>query len=335
MNFEDRLRAQLRAADASLPPGRLSYEATLGKVRRDRRIHSLVAVGAVAVIVAVASVSAGVIPWGARSVRDPVGGPPPSTTQCPTPTPSSAGSTDSSPSDPPVPSPTQATPQMMTEEEIRAERRDPLNRADAVVTDWLAHVESGEARPAWDLLSPSSQDVIGGFEEFKSAMETLQGRYGPWAEPPNYVHDREVVASSGEGQLVVVTLAGGTGGPAGATSEQALAVPVFVPEEGPPLVHAFSELEVDIELREEDEAGSCEPTFSVLIRGPRPSIASFFLLVGGSEIGQVTDFDEVDAATYRVEFTPPARLEPGLTAVTVVVEGEGGVAASAMTFRVP
>lgn len=103
--------------------------------------------------------------------------------------------------------------------------RKPASGQQAVAV-FTAAVDRGDAAAAWRLLSPRSQAYWGTEARFAASFDKLtQGGYGGWSADRGRTARSVVINSSGEGEVLVVTLRGTTSRQ-GQTVPRAQAFPV-------------------------------------------------------------------------------------------------------------
>jgi hypothetical protein len=189
MTFEQQLRDDLRRAGAAAPVQDISWDETLGRARRIRRIY-VAMVGAAAAVLLGAAVAAG------SSFLDSPQGLPPA-----------------------HPSPTPAPP---PEEGVSLDQVEPSVKA------WTHAIDDGRARAAWNLMTDRAQAEVGSFARFEEMVSNeLAEGLGAFARAEGVRYETSVVASSGEGAAGVVTIAGVVH-QEGATRPNAVAVPFRV-----------------------------------------------------------------------------------------------------------
>ena len=88
--------------------------------------------------------------------------------------------------------------------------KQPASGQQAVAA-FTAAVDRGDAAAAWRLLAPRSQAYWGTQARFAATMDKLaQGGYGGWTGDRSRTARTAVITSSGEGEILVVTLRGTT-----------------------------------------------------------------------------------------------------------------------------
>lgn len=171
MTFEERLSAEMKAADTSLPGAALTWSSTIARARRRRASFVLALAGASASAAALL-IAAGV----ALSTDDGPG-----------PRPAGPGPTAS-------PSPTVDGPGYN------------LAAVEPAVLEWLDAIAAHDYRAAWEMLGPASRSKMGSFQAFESvASSDYRGIWGRWAGGAVDLYQTPA-GSSDEGALVVVTM---------------------------------------------------------------------------------------------------------------------------------
>jgi hypothetical protein len=158
MNIESRLRERFEAAGEQIPGGRLSFQDTLARARRDRRRYRF----AVAIAGAAAAVGVAV---GIAALTGPERPGPVSPVNEPTPSPD--------------PTPTRPIEELYDDglpEDFRAE---PVLR---VIDDFLAAAEESDAEALWSLMSDEARARFDDFDAFAEFAVQVNGEtMGAWA----------------------------------------------------------------------------------------------------------------------------------------------------------
>jgi hypothetical protein len=188
MSFEQQLRDDLQRAGAAAPVQDISWDETLGRARRIRRIY-VSALGAAAAVLLAAAVAAG------SSLLDSPQGLPPANPS-PSPAPSEGGVS--------------------------------LAQVEPTVKAWTHAIDDGRAQAAWNLMTDRAQAEVGSFARFEEMVSNeLAEGLGAFARAEGVRYATSVVASSGDGAAGVVTIAGVVD-QEGATRPNAIAVPFRV-----------------------------------------------------------------------------------------------------------
>jgi hypothetical protein len=158
MNIESRLRERFEAAGEQIPGGRLSFQDTLARARRDRRRYRFaVAVAGAAVAVGVAVGIAALAGPERPAPRPPVNEPTPS----------------------PDPTPTRPIEELYDDglpEDFRAE---PVLR---VIDDFLAAAEASDSEALWSSMSDEARARFDDFDAFAEFAVQVNGEtMGAWA----------------------------------------------------------------------------------------------------------------------------------------------------------
>jgi hypothetical protein len=173
VTFEERLSAEMKAADASFPGAPLTWSSTIARGHRRRASFVLALAGASASAAALL-IAAGV----ALSTDDGAG-----------PRPARPGPTTS-----PAPSPTVDGPGYN------------LAAVEPAVLEWLDAIAAHDYRSAWQMLGPATRSKMGSFQAFESvASSDYRGIWGRWAGAAADLYQTPA-GSSDEGSLVVVTM---------------------------------------------------------------------------------------------------------------------------------
>lgn len=171
MSFEQQLRDDLRRAGDSVPIEPVSWDQTLGRARRTRRLYVALA-GAAAAVMLAAAVAAGSSLLDRGQALRPVG---------------------------PSPSPSPAPP---PEREVTSGEVEPTVRA------WIRAISDGDARKAWSLLTDRARAGIGGYPRFAEMVSNeLADGLGAFARAQQARYATSLVASPA-GVSGVVTVVG-------------------------------------------------------------------------------------------------------------------------------
>jgi hypothetical protein len=186
MSFEQQLRDDLKRAGAAAPIVPVSWDETLTRARRVRRLHrSLIGVAAAAVVAA--ALVGGSLVWEGERTLSPA-----------------------------RPTPRPSTP---PEEGVSLAEVEPTTK------EWIEAIGRGDARTAWRLLSPGARANIGAYPRFAEMVSNeLAEGVGAFARASQTSYATSVVVSSGEGAAGVVTVAG-TVTQEGARRENWVAIP--------------------------------------------------------------------------------------------------------------
>ncbi len=211
------------------------------------------------------------------------------------------------------------------------------------VLAWVAAVGSRDTDTAWDALGPASKAHFGSEGAFESASTDLVEGYGAWA----VVSPEDVLVmqlpSSGDGELVVVTLVG-TLLQEGATQRRAAAFPVRMVD-GAPLVEPFAFAgELEIVVPEPPGADGDVPRVyagdDLVVVVPRGVAAPTIRLDDGDPLvcgeaagTELTELD--DAPGQRCSYRPRGGIRAGTRVLTVafVAPDGSGVAAESVLFE--
>ncbi len=361
MNFEEGLRASLKRAGAANPVSSVSFEETLGRARRERRIYMATVAGATAALIAggvvgaraltsapepepklppVASLTQESSPRVTKSAtpsEESVGelmpAPSESPTASPSPTPSVIRPT-ASPSPGPSPTVTEAPG-----EEAPPEEGQSLASTIPTVKTWIDAIAQGDARGAWALMSAGAKDRIGSFEEFEARLPELQEGLGAWAESPDVRYYLSVVVSSDREAVAVVTLAGEVM-QEGTITTRAQAVPVLVTNNVAYVDQSF-EGAYFITPKTPSEnsaegANSVGPgdTFAAYV-SPSTGVRQVYFAVDGDEVNLMAKTDVIDKQKlFAFVEHSDWPLKPGMHVLTIAAEtGTGQITAKSLIFE--
>ena len=309
MSFEQQLRDDLQRAGAAAPVEDISWNQTLGRARRIRRVYVSLA-GAAAAIVLAAAVSAG------SSLLDSPQGLPP------------AG-----------PSPSPAPP---------PEEGVSLAAVEPTVKDWIQAIDEGRARDAWDLMTDQARSEVGAFARFQEMVSNeLAEGLAAFARAQQVTYATSVVASSGEGAAGVVTIAGVVD-QEGAVRPNAVAVPfrVLAFEDDRVLIDQGFDGRwgVDpVSPGHDGEGGNAFPRRGRLEADIRPAsgrvgvLPSVTFHVDGDALTLPADVERTRDGSFEHVLASaelPGSLEPGPHLLTIVAVDEGGrIYAHALHFE--
>jgi hypothetical protein len=189
MNIESRLRERFEAAGEQMPGGRLSFQDTLARARRDRRRYRFAV--AIAGAAAAVGVAVGIAALTGPERQSPI---PPVVPPVESPTPSP----DRTPSRPIEELYDDGLP-----EDFRAE---PVLR---VIDDFLAAAEASDAEALWSLMSDEARARFDDFDAFAEFAVQINGEtMGAWAR----VTDPEIafygIELPGEETGIITTMFG-------------------------------------------------------------------------------------------------------------------------------
>lgn len=189
MSIEQRLRDDLKRAGAAAPVEEISWDETLARARRVRRVYLSVA-GAAATLVLAAAITTG------------------------------AALVDRNQSLPPAtPNPSPAPP---------PEGGVSLAHVEPTVRAWVHAIDDGRAGAAWDLMTDRARAEVGSFARFEEMVSNdLAEGLGAFARAEGARYATSGGASSGEGAAGVVTIFGRVE-QEGATRANAVAIPFRV-----------------------------------------------------------------------------------------------------------
>ena len=176
MSFEDRLRHQFDSAQRQMPASSVDWATTIARGKKERMYRTALAAAAVVLFVGAGALSAG----GLLESDTP-----------PLPAPGGTAEQDPSPQETPTGPATEAT--------LAGER----------VLEWIRALAEDDAAAAWDMMSAPAKDYFGTLESFQTDfMSDYVEGWASWhtADAPQV--DTQVLVSSGDGALVVVTVYG-------------------------------------------------------------------------------------------------------------------------------
>ena len=208
--------------------------------------------------------------------------------------------------------------------------RKPASGQQAVAA-FTAAVDRGDAAAAWRLLSPRSQAFWRTQARFTASFPKLaEGGYGGWTGDRGRTARSVVVNSSGDGEVLVVTLRG-------TTSRQGKPVP---------RAHAFPVRHVkgtfQLELW---DLGGGDTVPEVTAPGPVSEATvrtsdrtpTFHATARGNQLAWALDDRDATFTSVRsgmARYQPAQALSPGIHVLTVASEGPGWLTASAVIVEV-
>lgn len=213
MNLEKRLRDRFSMASEALPGRPLDWTETYDRARRGRSIY----VAAVAFATALLLIAGGFATLTVLTApeRDPAPLPP-AQTEPARPTPS--------------PSPTEES------QEMEASHDEPYRAVDG----FIQAAAEADAETMWSLMTEPSRAVYDHeFERFREALSPIEEGWGSWAAAKDVTRHWQVVVSSGDGAMGVVTLMGSRAPEGHEEPYSAAAIPVRVAGDGEARVELF------------------------------------------------------------------------------------------------
>ncbi|MQA99891.1 MAG: hypothetical protein GEU78_06305 [Actinobacteria bacterium] len=214
MNLEDTLRDRFAQASEGLSGRPLDWAETHARARRGRTVYlAAVAFGTMVVL------AAGGFAWSMLEGRDGGGLPiPPASTESPSPTPSP------SPSD-----------------ELTGEQEVSYEAPYRAVENFIQAAAEGEPEAMWGEMTDFSKAAYDhDFQRFReSALSEIQEGWGSWASADDLGRHWQVIASSGDGVMGVVTLMGSRAPEGNEEPYASAAIPVRVDREGNAKVELF------------------------------------------------------------------------------------------------
>jgi len=324
MNFEDTLRDRLSQASEALPDHPLDWGEVHARARRGRTIY----LAAVAFGTAVILVAGGFGAWVALQGRDggtvPV---PPASTGSPSPEPSG------SPSDEPAP-----------EEPVSFE--EPFRSVET----FIQAAAEGDPETMWQEMTDFSKAVYeDDFQRFReSALSEIAEGWGSWAAAENVTRHWQVIASSGDGTMGVVTLMGSRAPEGNEEPYAAAAVPVRVDSEGEAKVEPFVtegviEFVVPRDLTIEqppalDTLTTDQPSFNVVVPGASIEVDMVAAPVPDEPAVSMSGEANIEDAAddlVRAVWSPEGRLFSGEWFLTVVaIYEDGSMQAGSLRFAI-
>ncbi len=218
-----------------------------------------------------------------------------------------------------------ATPRPASTPKAKA-AKEPASGQQAVAA-FTAAIDRGDAAAAWRLLAPRSQAYWGTQARFAATMDKLaQGGYGGWTGDRSRTARTAVISSSGEGEILIVTLSG-------TTSRQGQMVP---------RAHAFPVRHLKGSFRLELwDLGGGDTVPQLTAPGPvleatvrtTDRTPAFQATAHGDELAWA--LDDRDARFTRVNggvarYQTEQALSPGTHVLTVASVGPGWLTASAV-----
>lgn len=315
MSAENDLRRLLRAAGAAVPGAPLEWNATIVRARRARRFRMIVAGAAAAALGAGAVV-------GAVALRDNASpgpippAPPGPTTPTPTPTPRPSPSDAPSPSD-----------------------GEGVSWADALPSAerFVAAASRGDAAAMWkDLSRPAKAAFDDDFDSFSKFVDDgVAEGLGSWHTADDRGMHFEVLASSGDGALGVVTVFGHRV-PEGTDEPFAIfSLPIRIDSGdnarielwAAPLGDARFVVPEDLTPGAVAPVGSQRPTFEALVAGPAPDVYMIVAPVPDEPVAREVGLAETAPAAggrTRATWRPEGKLFAAEWFVTVAVVDDAG-----------
>lgn len=213
----------------------------------------------------------------------------------------------------------------------------PDSTAGDAVRAWIDALGKGDMATAWGSLAPGSRAAFGSQSAFAAEGSALAEGYGAWAGGTPDEVIVTPVASSGDGELVIVTLVG-TVDQEGTRVRRAVAVPVRI-QGGSTALEPFAFAgELDVVVPE--PAGTSEGMAVVAkddalvvvvprgVAAPLVRLDAGAAMVCGSAPG--TELVEVDgAAGQQCTFRPKGGIRAGQRVLTVAFVSADGAAVSA------
>lgn len=266
-------------------------------------------------------------PGGAPTAPPPPADPPPTTAAEPpatfTPATGGTGGTGA------TPTPTSATARPRRPAPAKPPVKTPASGQQAVAA-FTAAVDRGDAAAAWRLLSPRSQAFWRTQARFTASFtELAEGGYGGWTGDRTRTARSAVINSSGEGEVLVVTLRG-------TTSRQGQRVPRA---QAFPVRHVKGTFR--LELWDLGGGGTVPevtapgPVVNATVRtSGKPT---FQATARGSQLAWALDDRDATFTNVRggvARYQPAQALTPGIHVLTVASEGPGWLTASAVIVQV-
>lgn len=316
MTFEHRLRDRFSAASESLPGRALDWSETYARARRGRRVYLATVASGTAVVLAVGAFGARAMLDGSDGNTEPIPpahtGPPPQPTQSPTP----------SPTKEPEPG-------------VDASYEAPFQAVD----DFIQAAAKGDPETVWSLLTEPSKAVYDhDFESFRdSEFSGIAEGWGSWAVATEVTRQWQVLSSSGDGIVGVVTLMGARAPEGHQEPYAAAALPVRVTREGGAKVEAFVtegliEFVTPRDLTSEqpptlDALTTFRPAFEALVPGAAGSVDTVAAPVPDEpavSISGVAKLQDAGGDRLRALWSPEERFFSGQWFLTVVATYEDG-----------
>jgi hypothetical protein len=324
MNLEDTLRDRFSQASEGLSGRPLDWAETHARARRGRRIHlAAVAFGTTVVLAA-----GGFGAWGVLEGRDdgtvPIS---PASTESPSPTPSPSRSDEPTGED-----------QVSFEAPFRS------------VENFIQAAAEGDPEAMWKEMTESSKAAYDhDFQRFReSALSEIQEGWGSWASADDLGRHWQVIASSGDGTMGVVTLMGSRAAEGNEEPYASAAIPVRVDSEGNAKVEPFVtrgvfEYQVPRDLTVEqppalDSLTAGRVSFKVLVPAGPSQVSMIVAPVPDEPAFSASgdaQIENVDEDQVRATWVPEERLFAGEWFLTVVaVYGDGSMQAQSLRFAI-
>ncbi|MGH2805827.1 MAG: hypothetical protein ACRDKT_00995 [Actinomycetota bacterium] len=202
------------------------------------------------------------------------------------------------------------------------------------VKRWLGHLEEGESRKAWRLMTKQSRRRIGGFEEFKKESSAWAEGWGAWAEARKRDFEVRVIAPKDDDADSVVTMTGVVA-QEGRWRRSAAALPVTTSDRVTKVAPVHGRAGVRPASPTDGEVVAPRPRFKAVVKRIRARNNTVFFVVKGSRVEpQRAKLERIGDGSYRATRRWPRRLRSGRHVLTIATWGRHGFKAVAVRFRV-
>lgn len=328
MTFERTLQDRFSAASDVLPGRPLDWTETFARARRRRRMHNAVVVFASAVVLGLG----GTVIVAVIDSRDRAPEPfRPAQTESPA---------------PPTPTPASPTPTEEPEPGVDSSFERPFRAVD----DFIDAAAAGDPEKMWALMTIPSRAVYDDdFERFREfALSEVAEGWGSWAAAEDLTKHWQVVASSGDGVMGVVTLMGSRAPEGHEEPFASAAIPVRVDSRGDARVELFvSRGTIDFATPRDLRMG--QPPALDTIATDRPSFEAV-VPATPSEVDMVAapvpdepvvsafgmaDIEDAGKGRARAVWSPEERLFAGEWFLTVLaIYEDGSMQADSVRFTI-
>lgn len=210
---------------------------------------------------------------------------------------------------------------------------EQLCSAVPTVKRWLRHLEQGNSRSAWQLMTKQSRDAIGGFEQFKEESSAWAEGWGAWAEASNRSFELRVIAPKDGDADSVVTMTGRVP-QEGPYRRSAAALPVMTRDNVTKVDPMHGKARVIPKRPTWGQTIRSRPRFEATVRRIRGGYNSVYFVVKGSKVEpQRAKLEKTGRRSYRAALRWPRRLTAGPHVVTIASWGRDGHKAVAVRFQ--
>lgn len=203
-----------------------------------------------------------------------------------------------------------------------------------VVKKWLEHLEEGESRRAWRLMTKQTRRAIGGFEQFKKESSAWAEGWGAWNSARDRDFELRVIAPMDMDAASVVTITGRVA-QEGPFKRSAAALPVITHDGESKVDPVDGKARIEPIRPTWGEKLGRRPRFKAAIKRIRARFNSAYFVVKGANVEpQRAKLKRVGRRSYKAVVNWPRRLSSGPHVVTIASWGRHGFKAVAVRFRV-